>query len=55
MLDYDKNKILDLSKLKAFADNKINVANKMIYVFDRAIPPFPTVFSKGLILRGVKS
>ena len=26
------NKNLDLSKLKAFADNKMNVANMMIYV-----------------------
>ena len=29
------DKILDWSKLKAFADDKINVANMMIFVFDR--------------------
>ena len=29
------NKILDVTKLKAFADNKINVAQVMISVFDR--------------------
>ena len=30
------NKILDLSKLKIFADDKINFAKMMIYVYDRA-------------------
>ena len=30
------SKILDLSKDKAFADNKMNVALMMIFVFDRA-------------------
>ena len=29
------NKILDLTKLKAFADDKMNVAQVMISVFDR--------------------
>ena len=29
------DKILDVTKLKAFADNKINVAQMMIPVFDR--------------------
>ena len=28
------NKILDVTKLKAFADNKINVAQMLISVFD---------------------
>ena len=28
-------KILDVSKLKAFADDKLNVAQMMTYVFDR--------------------
>ena len=28
-------KILDVTKLKAFADDKINVAQKMVSVFDR--------------------
>ena len=30
------DKILDLSKLKAFVDDKMNVAKMMIYVFDTA-------------------
>ena len=30
------DKILDLSKLKGFADNKINFTETMIYVYDRA-------------------
>ena len=29
------NKILDMTKLKAFANNKINVAQMMISVFDK--------------------
>ena len=29
------DKISDFSKLKAFADDKMNVAKMMIYVFDR--------------------
>ena len=29
------NKILDMTKLKAFADDKINVAQIMVSVFDR--------------------
>ena len=29
------NKILDQTKLKAFADNKLNVTNMIIFVFDR--------------------
>ena len=29
------DKILDLMKLKAFADKKFNVAKKMIFLFDR--------------------
>ena len=55
-------KILDVTKLKAFADDKINVAEMMIPVFSRvkkhcgkrrkcwlpAFSPFPTMFSKGL-------
>ena len=39
MYDYSNSlpndKILDVTKLKAFADDKINVAQKMISVFDR--------------------
>ena len=53
--------ILDKIKLKAYADDKLNVAKKMISVFDRienivrkrrkcwlpAFSPLPTVFSMG--------
>ena len=55
------DKILDATKLKAFADGKINVAQMMISVSVRArkhcgkrrkcwlpaFSPFPTMFSKG--------
>ena len=30
------NKILDMTKLKAFADDKLNIAKMMISLFDRA-------------------
>ena len=30
------NKILDLTKLKAFADDKLNIAKTMIFLYDRA-------------------
>ena len=54
------DKILDWSKLRAFADNKIKVLKMMIFVFDRveknvenrrkcwllAFSPFSTMFSK---------
>ena len=63
------DKILDEAKLKAFADNKLNVAQMMISLFDRvekrcgkrrkcwlpAFSPFPTVFSKALFFSVVKS
>ena len=42
------DKILDSSKLKAFADDNFK------FGLLRAIFPFPTVFSKGLLPRGVK-
>ena len=62
------DKILDMTKLKAFADDKIIVAQIMISVFDRVenivgkgenagyqhFSPFPTMFSKGFILGFVK-
>ena len=62
------DKILDLSELKAFVGNKMNVAKIMIYVSDRsrklcgkrrqcrlpAFSSFPTKFSKGFFLKGVK-
>ena len=61
--------ILDLTKLKAFADVKLKVARMMISHFDgvenivvkgenagyQHFSPFPTLFSKAFILRVVKS
>ena len=57
-----------MMKLKAFADDKINEAQMMISVLDRvenwgkrrkcwlsAFSPFSTMFSKGFLLRVVKS
>ena len=66
-LPYDK--ILDVTKLRAFAGNKINVAQMMIFVFDRVenivgkgenagyqhFLLFPTMFSKCFFLGVVKS
>ena len=61
------NNILDLSKLKAFADNEINVTENLKFGKGRkhcgkmrscwlpAFSPFPTMFSKGFFLRVVKS
>ena len=33
---FPKDKILNFSKMKAFADNKLDVAQKVISVFDKA-------------------
>ena len=57
------NKILDWFKLKAFAEDKLNVAKMLISVFDSvenvgkkekmqvtSISLFPTMFSKGFFL-----
>ena len=63
------DKIVDLSKSKAFADDKINVAEKLKFVFWKgrkhcgkrrkcwlpAFFPFHTMFSKGFFLWVVKS
>ena len=64
------NKMLDQSKLKAFADNKIRVTGKKIEIYLGkgrkhcgkrrkcclpAFSPFPTMFSKGFFYRVVKS
>ena len=62
-----KDKILDWSKFKAFADEKFNIAKKMISLCDRventgkrrkcclpAFSPFPIVFSKAPLLRVLK-
>ena len=56
-------KILDWSKLKAFADDKITVLKKMIFVLDRvenivgniAGSPFSIMFSKDFLPIVVKS
>ena len=51
------NKISDVTKLKAFADDKLNVARMMISILDRvenwlpAFSSFPTVFSKAFSLK----
>ena len=63
------HKILDLSKMKAFADNNKNVSQKWKVALERivnncgerrkcwfpAILPFPTMFSKAFFLRVIKS
>ena len=60
---FPHDKILDLTKLKAFADDKLNVSKMIIFVFDRvenivgekekllvqANSPFPTIFFKRLL------
>ena len=62
------HKILAWSKFKAFADDKINEAKMMIFVFHRvekhsekmrkcwlpAFSPFPTMFSNSFFLRSFK-
>ena len=61
------DKILDVPKLKAFADDKTNVAQMMIYVFDRVknivgkgenagyqhFLLFPQCFQKASVLGGL--
>ena len=64
------DKILDLSKLKAFAEDKINVYNSKTGIpfgmvrkhcgkrrkcWLPAFSPFPTLFSKGFFFRVIKS
>ena len=63
------DKILDRSKLKGFADDKIKILKKMIFGFDRVknivgkgenagyqhFLLFPQCFSKDFLLRVVKS
>ena len=63
------NKILEWSNLKAVADNKVNAIEKLKFVLGwvknivgirrkcwfPARSPFPTMFSKGIFLRVVKS
>ena len=63
------NKILDWSKLKELANDKINVTEKVKFGFGQnrkhcgkrrkcclpVFPPFPTMFSEGPFLRVVKS
>ena len=66
---FPNNKILAWSKLKAFADDKMNAIHKQILVFGweeniygkrkkcclPAFSPFPTIFSKGFFFRAVNS
>ena len=63
------NKILEGTRLKAFADGKLNVARMTISLYDRventvgkgenaglpAFSPFPTVFSKAFFFGVVQS
>ena len=63
------DKISDMSKLKAYADDKRNATQKLKLILRRvenivgksrkywlsAFSPFPTMFSKGLSRRVVKS
>ena len=62
------DKFLDWSILKAFADDKLNLAKKLEFALGRvencgkrikcwlpAFSPFPTMFSEGLYLKFVKS
>ena len=60
------NKILDWSKFKAFADDKINLTQNLIFLNGRkhcgkrrkcwlpAFSPFPTMFSKAFFHRVIK-
>ena len=69
-LTLPNDKILDWSKLKAFADNKINVNAKMKFgmekvenivgkgenaVYQHFLLFFPQMFSKGFLLKVIKS
>ena len=52
------DKIFDMTKRTAFADNRLKVARIMIFLFDSAENtenPFPTVFSKAFFSRVAKS
>ena len=59
------HKIFEITKLKALADDKSNVAKMTISLFDRventvgkgenAFSPFPTLFSKAFFFGVVKS
>ena len=51
------DKILDQSKLKAFADNKINVTEKLKFILERVehFLFFPTMLSIGFRVKVVKS
>ena len=47
---FPHDKILDQTKFKAFADDKLNITKMIISVFDRV----KNIFSKGFFCRGVK-
>ena len=61
---FPDDKILDQTKLKVFAFDKLNVSRMIISVFDRvenivgkgeiACSPFPTMFLKGFFPKPVK-
>ena len=65
VLTLPNDKYLYLSRLKAFADDNLNVDQKMEFAFDRvenivgkgaaAFSSFPTMFSKGFFPRVIKS
>ena len=49
------DRILDVTKLKAFADNELNVAKMTISFWLAVFSSFPTVFSKAFFFRVFKS
>ena len=59
---FPHDKILDHTKLNAFADDKLNVTKMVISVIDKLenivgkgeISPFSTMFSKGFLPRHIK-
>ena len=53
---YQMTIVLDLSKLKAFADNKIDVSEKLKFELGRepAFSLFPTIFSKVFFLKVIE-
>ena len=68
-LTLPNNKMLDMSNFKAFADDKIILAQKLKFVLEKVenivgkgekcwlppFSPFPTMFSKAFFPRGLKN
>ena len=48
-------KIWDMTRLKAFADDKINIFDRVENIVGKGENAFPTMFSKGFFLGVVKS